>query len=516
MLQQFIEWLITSGWNNARARSEARPISEPSIEAPPAEPVPADAVLMGHTIPSGGQASRPVWVPLRDRCRHQVFIGSSGMGKSTALCHPLRADFMANRAVLILDMQGDLADAALRELASLKRPEELRERLVWLDLRDESTVTPFNVLQPSGPGDDAFTRAQTLLDALKRQSESWGVTIHETLMCCLAALSEAGWTILEIEPLLCNKPFRDQVVASTKSDYVRNFFERFDALSPEKQSALRSPALNKLPFLAVPDLRLMLGSRQGFAFRLFDERPGMVAIISLDGARLQEAARISGALLVASLVNTVLARSRQPEDQRVFLNITLDEAQNFASDKFEVLIAEGRRYRAAMSLAHQNISQMPTKLSHVIRNNCGHQWLLGTGALDAAELSREIVLDDPEMDAREILLTQGVGECILARRGHKSVRVRVSPRPESKVSEQVLAELRAVAAEGFSRPQAEVEAELRQRAEWLRSLQSPSSASPPSPTFGEPGSPSTSPIPTPAPEVRHAGHRSFRAPTPRP
>lgn len=510
MLEQIIEWLCVSGWNSARAASETRRAQPPPKRPPTTDPIPPDAVLMGNTIPTAsGEDPRQVWVPLPDRCRHAVFNGSSGMGKSTALRHLFRADIEAKRAVFMLDMQGDLADSALRDAASLASPEELRDRLVWLDLRDERFIVPFNVLQPSGAGDDAFTRALTLLDALKHQSESWGVLIHEVLLCSLAALSEVGWTVLEIEPLLSNAAFRAQVVSQTRSDYVRDFFGRFEALTPEKQAAWRLPVLNKLPFLAVPDLRLLLGTRAGFTFRLYDERPGLIVIVALDGARLQEGARITGALLVASLLNYVLSRSRQPEQERVFLNITLDEAQNFASDKFEVLIAEGRRYRAAMALAHQNLHQMPTALSHVIRNNCGHQWFFGTGALDAAELAREIVLDAPNGDVREILLTQRVGECILSRRGQKSVRVQVAPCPEPDVSEKTLEAVRDVAGQSFARSRAAVEAELRQRTQWLRSLQNPNPQSPNSHLTRNSSISSNSLTSTV--EVRHAKRRSFRA-----
>ena len=65
-------------------------------------------------------------------------------------------------------MQGDLADGALKLLASLKSPQEMAGRLVYLDLRDtRQSIVPFNVLQASGPADDYMTRAMTLVDALR-------------------------------------------------------------------------------------------------------------------------------------------------------------------------------------------------------------------------------------------------------------------------------------------------------------------------------------------------------------
>lgn len=460
MVTKAVESLIIGGWNRWRA-SRAH---QSENAAPNANSLTDDAIVLGQTIPLHRQPPETVFLPQRLRPQHLVLTGSTGTGKTTALRHLLRSDFVANRSVFLLDMQGDLADGALKLLASLKSPAEMAERLIYLDLRDMRHIVPFNVLQASGPADDYMTRALTLVDALRSVSESWGTQLHETALVSLAALSEAGQTVLQVEELLRDQsPLRASIVAQTQSDYIRNFFrDRFEPLSPERKATFRTPVINKMPFLAVPDLRLLLGQPKGFTFSLYDERPGLVVIVALDGARLQEVARLTAALLVASLVNYVLGRSRQSAAQRPFLSIVLDEAQNFASNRFESLLAEGRRYNVSLNLAHQHLHQMPTSLSHAIRNNCGHQMMFGCGALDAPELARGVVLDVPEgeetPDVREILLTQNVGECLLARRGQKSVQLRVAPCPEPNVSERRLDEFRALSNAEFGLSRAKAEA----------------------------------------------------------
>lgn len=460
MLPRLIESLVIAAWNRyhhgrRRARSPKRSLATPHAK---------DEIFLGHTIPFAGEPSETVVIPQRLRPQHLVLTDSTGTGKTTALRHLLRADFDANRSIFLLDMQGDLADGALKLLASLKSPAEMAERLIYLDLRDTRHVVPFNVLQASGPADDYMTRALTLVDALRSVSESWGTQLHETALVSLAALSEAGQTVLQVEELLRDQsPLRASIVAQTQSDYIRNFFrDRFEPLSPERKATFRTPVINKMPFLAVPNLRLLLGQPKGFTFSLYDERPGLVVIVALDGARLQEAARLTAALLVASLVNYVLGRSRQSAAERPFLSVVLDEAQNFASNRFESLLAEGRRYNVSLNLAHQHLHQMPTSLSHAIRNNCGHQMMFGCGALDAPELARGVVLDVPEgeetPDVREILLTQNVGECLLARRGQKSVQLRVAPCPEPNISERRLDEFRALSNAEFGLSRAKAEA----------------------------------------------------------
>ena len=489
MVTKTIESLIIGGWNRWRA-SRAQ---QSDNALPDANLAADDAIVLGQTIPFDHQSAETVLLPQRLRPQHLVLTGSTGTGKTTALRHLLRADFEANSSVFLLDMQGDLADGALKLLASLKSPQEMAGRLVYLDLRDTRHIVPFNVLEASGPADDYMTRAMTLVDALRSVSENWGTQLHETALVSLAALSEAGQTVLQVEELLRDQsPLRSRIVAQTQSDYIRNFFrDRFEPLSPERKAAFRTPVINKMPFLAVPDLRLLLGQPKGFTFSLYDQQPGLVVIVALDGARLQEAARLTAALLVASLVNYVLGRSRQPAAGRPFLSVVLDEAQNFASNRFESLLAEGRRYNVSLNLAHQHLYQMPTSLSHAIRNNCGHQMMFGCGALDAPELARGVVLDVPDgedtPDVREMLLTQNVGECLLTRRGQKSVQLRVAARPEPNVSLQRLDEFRAVSHAAFGVPQAQNETDERDEA--------------------EPRVPETQPT---QPEVKHGKRRSFR------
>lgn len=515
MISSLLEFLLMGAWNRSRQKRHDRNLqTSVPVMAPTPIALPKDAVTLGHTLPLVlGESESIFWLDTGTRCLHLAITGATGSGKTTALRHLLRADFGARRATFLADFNGDLMDGAIGLLAGAATPEDLRGRLLLLDLRDPSHLPAFNVLQSGGEGDDAYTRALSLLDAVRRGSDSWGVQLHETLLACFIALSESGFTLLEVEPLLSNTAFRAHVIARIKSDYARGFFARYEALSGDKQAAWRGPVLNKLSFLAHPDVRLLLGQKSGFSFRRFDDVPGLIVLMAFDRPRLQSAADTVAALLGASLLQSVLGRARLPEAARPFLHIALDEAQHFAGEDLNVLLAEGRRYGAALSLAHQNLSQMPSATSAIIRNNCGTRLFFATGAPDAAEIAREIVFDVPPdaavvPDVRERLLTQPTGECLVARRGQKAVAARILPPSPDQASEAQIEAVREVARENWSRSRAVIEEELRQRTRWIANLgRGTASATPktgtpetgtgmscpPAPQHDEPATPRTPP-----------------------
>lgn len=221
MIRNLIEFLLLGAWNGAqqkradRRRAEAVPLPTPSL-CPLA---PEGAVVIGDTLPLvPGGVERPLWLEEGERCKHLVMTGATGSGKTTALRHLLGADSSARRATFLADFNGDLMDGALGLLAGTVAPQDLQGRLLLLDLRDPSYLPAFNVLQPAGDGDDAYTRALSLLDAVRRGSDSWGVQLHESILASFITLSESGFTILEVEPLLSNAAFRAHVVARTRSD----------------------------------------------------------------------------------------------------------------------------------------------------------------------------------------------------------------------------------------------------------------------------------------------------------
>jgi hypothetical protein len=56
-----------------------------------------------------------------------------------------------------------------------------------------------------------------MLAVLREQSDSWGVQLEETLRNALIALAETDHSLLELEPLLENAPFRKQLPACAAS-----------------------------------------------------------------------------------------------------------------------------------------------------------------------------------------------------------------------------------------------------------------------------------------------------------
>ena len=504
MLIRLLENFLISTFNRRLDRRQEQ------APAPPAPPpvLPADYTILGHIIsePEEGAGSQaPTQNPDGEvvalspevRRRHLYILGATGTGKTNLLLRLIESDIANGRAFCVIDLRGDLVDRIMLRLAAAAPPESWRERLFLLDLRRGEHAVGFNPLAGEG---EVYARALHVLSVLKAQSDSWGVQLEETLRNCLLALAETGWTLLEVEPLLTSAPFRAEVLRGVSDARVRSFFDRYGHLSPANQTTWALAVLNKItPLLSIPSLRLLFGQRQGFSLEtLLERQPGMVVLVSLAVDRLHDAARLTGGLLVSSFQTAIMSRVDVPENRRVPLNLYIDEFESMASDRFEAIVAEGRRFGLGLTLSHQNVSQLDTKLRHVLRNNVHTQVYFQTGALDAAELSREIGGGRSGDEVRQILMSQGVGQAYLVRRGQSSARMQVLHSPDPRVPEERVEAVRQAALSSYARPRAEVEAELAERER----------------RFGPPASTSASsgddvPEARPTYEIRHSKTATF-------
>lgn len=390
-----------------------------------------------------------------DRARHVYVLGGTGSGKTNLLLRAIEHDAAEGRSIGVLDLRGDLVDRALPRLAARGR-----KNVVLLDLRQDERTLGIDPL--SGPGEPS-SRALGVLDALRARSDSWGVQLDETLRHSLIALTEAGLTLLEVEPLLTSEAFLDSVVSRVSDPGARAFFERYRSLSRERRATLSPPVLNKLaPFLAAPRVRRCLGI-PGLDVAALMDAPGSTLLVSLAVDRLHGAARLAGSLIVGAIGQAAMARADRPEAERSPFFLYVDEFETMASESFESIVAEGRRFGLALTLSHQNLDQIPTTLRRTIRNNAGAQLFFQTGSLDASDLAGEVVGLGSREAVKTLLLSQRVGEAVLALRGSPAVRVRTLLAEEPAVSPGDLAAFRREALERLSVDRDEAEASIASR-----------------------------------------------------
>ncbi len=490
MLTRLVEYFLISALNRTVSRREG---DAPTPPTPPA--LPSDHATIGRLIGENGEATdQEIALSPEARRRHLYLLGATGTGKTNLLLRLIESDIAQNRAFCVIDLRGDLVDRILLRLADSAPAEAWRERLLLMDLREADHVVGFNPLCGEG---DPYNRALHLLSVLKYQSDSWGVQLEETLRNCLLALAETGWSLLEIEPLLTSATFRAQVLSRVGDSRVRSFFERFEALSSANQTTWTLAVLNKItPLLSVPSLRLTFGQQNSFSFRhLMDTQPGMIVLVSLAVDRLHDAARLAGGLLVSGFQSAIMSRADVPEKNRIPAHLYIDEFECMASDRFEAIVAEGRRFGLGLTLSHQNISQLSTGLRNVLRNNVHTQIYFQTGALDAAELVKEIGGQSND-EVRSTLMSQGVGQAYLVRRGQPSMRVQVHHCPDPRVSAKRVRAVREASYATYARPRSAVEAEIAERE---RGYISPVASAPATPIYEIRHSKTTTFKPKPAP-----------------
>ena len=399
----------------------------------------------------------------RDRSRHVYIIGQTGAGKSGMLELFALSDIFYDQGYCIIDPHGDFAINNLRFI-----PEKRIKDVVYFNPADTQHPVAFNPLELSDPSRKPNVTSE-VIGVLKRMfGDSWGPRLEHILRyTLLALLDRPETTLLDISRMLTDKDFRKETLDYCKDVTVLQFWKHEFGQWNEKQvNESIAPVLNKVgAFTANPIIRNIIGQpKSSFDVRrIMDE--GKILVVNLSKGLIgEDNAGILGAFLVTKVQLAAMSRSDIPNvaDRRPFY-LYVDEFQNFATDSFAVILSEARKYGLNLTVANQYISQMTDTVRDAVFGNVGTTISFRVSADDAPLLAKQF---EPTFEAQDLLQMNNRNFVIsMIINGEKvpafSATTLSIPTTPKDNFDAIIASSR----EKYSRPRAEVEAEIRETIE---------------------------------------------------
>jgi len=318
------------------------------------------------------------------RRRHVYIVGSTGAGKSTLLLNLIHQDMLAGRGLTVIDVHGDLADAAVRLV-----PKHRTNDAIIFDAASDHVI-PFNPLACREPSRiDQVTSG--VVSAFKKLYDSWGPRLENLLRSAVFTTIEQNGTPLDMLRLLTDKLYRDRVVLRVSDHVVRSFWiNEFATWNSQYRTEAVSSVTNKLiPFLTSRQLRAITSgtNKQSLDLRrVMDEQ--QILIINLSRGRLgQDNSTLLGSLLLTSIEQAAMTRAEIPEHDRRDHYLYLDEFQSLTTPSTSMMLSESRKYRVSLTLSHQLTKQLDPATYHAVIGNCGSLLAFRVGLEDAELLA---------------------------------------------------------------------------------------------------------------------------------
>ena len=340
----------------------------------------------GHSTPFG--------ISHADRRQHVYIIGQTGTGKSTLLLNSLIQDIALGHGVGLIDPHGDLAEELLCQIP----PHRVRD-VVYFNATDTEHPIGFNILSQVEPSLQHLAASDVVEVFKSIWGDSWGPRMEYLLYACTAALMECqNVTLLAIPRLLTDEGFRRWVIKQVKDPAVRAFWEYdFQRYAGNSMSGGHfgdqaiDPVINKVGrLLMARPIRNILGQVSNKLDLAFVMDRGRILIANLSKGHLgADKSDLLGSFLVNRFQLAAMSRARQDVSKRRPFYLYVDEFQNFATDSFESILSESRKYALSLTLAHQHLRQASDRVSNAIFGNVGTVVSFRVGEHDAEILAKE-------------------------------------------------------------------------------------------------------------------------------
>jgi len=215
---------------------------------------------------------------------------------------------------------------------------------------------------------------------------------------------ETGSTLLDVSRVMANKSFRDLKISRCKNPVIVQFWKEI-----AEKAGGESSLANIVPyitskfdvFLANEIMRpIVAQEKSSFDFRkIMDENK--ILLVNLSKGKLGELnANLIGLIIVGKILMAALSRvDLVGRDMNPFY-LYIDEFQNVTTNSISTILAEARKYKLGLSIAHQFIKQIDEKLLNEVFGNVGSVCSFRVGSEDGEVLEKQFT---PIFTAKDLM-----------------------------------------------------------------------------------------------------------------
>ena len=374
-------------------------------QAPAPMDLPNEGTLIGTNTYRGKKTD--VYITAEDRLRHFYVVGQTGTGKTTLMKNMIIQDIVAGNGVCMIDPHGtDITDV----LAAV--PPEREKDVIYFDPSYQERVIGLNMLEydPNFPEqktfvvNELFSIFQKLYGAVP---ESMGPMFEQYFRNATMLVLEdpdSGSTLLDVSRVMADSAYRRKKLAKAKNPVVLQFWQDI-ATKAGGEAALENivPYITSKfdVFTANDYMRPIIGQQQSsFNFReVMDDRK--ILLVNLSKGRLGEInSNLIGMIIVGKILMAALSRVDNAAGDFPPFYLHMDEFQNVTTDSIAAILAEARKYKLGLTIAHQYVAQLEEKISNAVFGNVGSLASFRVGPEDAEFLEKQF---EPVFSAHDLM-----------------------------------------------------------------------------------------------------------------
>ena len=408
-----------------------------------------------------------IYLDDKNRRRHMYVIGQTGMGKSVFLENIAFQDMCDGRGFAFIDPHGDAVDALLERV-----PEERIDDVIYFDPSDIEHPVGMNMFEFTNPDQKDFivqegiSMLQSLFDP-QNQGFFGPRGQHMFRNAALLLMADpAGATFIDIPQC-----FTDPEFVKSKLKYVTDKAV-YDYWTKEFPASQKSSDAGEVitwfsskwgPFLANTIMRNTLGQvKSGFNIReIMDNKK--IFLVNLSKGKLGDInSNLLGMIFVMKFQQAAMSRQDIPEDQRQDFCLYVDEFQNFATESFESILSEARKYRLNLIVANQFMTQLTEKIREALLGNVGSIICGRIGVTDADLMVKAFT---PTFTAEDLTKTpnfSAVAKVMMYDMPSAPFTMKL-PAPMGEPNEELMKTLKVYSATKYGKTRAEVEKEIQER-----------------------------------------------------
>jgi hypothetical protein len=424
-----------------------------------------EGFLLGYNEFRG--VKKPIRLSTNDRRRHTYIIGQTGTGKSVLLENLAFQDMMDGRGFALIDPHGDLVESLLGKV-----PKERVEDVIYFNPGDMTNPIGLNMFEFDHVDQKDFL-VQESINMLYGLYDPGHTGIvgprleHIFRNAALLLMSDpAGGTFIDIPKLLIDPDFVKGKLKYVTDQTVLDFWTKeFPASQKSNESGeVVSWVVSKFgPFISNDSMRNIIGqTKSGFNLReIMDNKK--ILLVNLSKGKMGELnSKLLGIIFVMKFQAAAMGRADMLEEDRKDFSLYVDEFQNFATESFESILSEARKYRLNLILGNQFMTQLTDKIREAIIGNVGTVISGRIGITDAEILVKKFA---PTFDAEDLTKMpnyQSVTSVMINNVPSAPFSMSFIP-PMGQSNPQLRDALKRLSAAKYGKPRGQVEKEIFER-----------------------------------------------------